>query len=57
MPPVAAHAAPDLTDRTESFMDWVQLHMRELLIGLILVAVIALGAFLYRLGGRQSSLI
>ena len=49
MPPVAASsAAPDLTDRTESFMDWVQLHTRELLIGLILVAVIALGAFLYQ---------
>ena len=48
MPPVAAPAAPDLADRTESFMDWVQLHTRELLIGLILVGVVALGAFLYQ---------
>lgn len=48
MPPLAAPAGPTVSDRSESFFDWVQLHVRELLIGAILVAVVGLGVFLYQ---------
>lgn len=48
MPPLAAPAGPSVSDRTESLLDWVQLHARELIIGAILIAVLGLVAILYQ---------
>lgn len=44
---VAARPAPDFDERADSFMAWSQLHARQLGIAAIVIAVVALGAWLY----------
>ena len=43
-----AVARPPIEDRTESFLEWTQDHLRELLIALAVLLVIAAGIWFYR---------
>ncbi len=48
MPATGAAARPPLLVDEDSFFDWMQLHIRELLIALLVVIIAAGGVFLYR---------
>ena len=48
MPATGAAARPPLIVDEESFFDWMQLHVRELLIALAVVVIGAGGVYLYR---------
>ena len=43
-----AIARPPIEDRSESFIEWVQTHVRELVIAVIVVAALIAGGWLYR---------
>ncbi len=48
MPATGAAARPPLLVDEESLFDWMQLHIKELLIALLIVIIAAGGVFLYR---------
>jgi len=44
---VAARPAPDFDERADTFMEWTQIHARELSIAAIVIVAVAIGAWLY----------
>jgi predicted negative regulator of RcsB-dependent stress response len=47
-----AAARPDLEERTESVLQWMELHTRQLAVGVLVVLLVAAGVWFYRASER-----